>query len=405
MKKSLICSIGALSLTALVGIGALLCNNAAPIRETKALDTTNEYNGVYQFVNDSLSFADIGLFGEIYGDFTVIVKDTEFNHQLSGTTLKFNARFPNSTHYLKLIRPATDSLSEQINTIWEYDPVSHTSSWYHDSSFSDVSILVNSINDESTTDWISFVNNNLEHIENLNFTFARNFNYNAFYQRTSPLNLVVNRQKSAFISGVSFPSSVSDLQKNYVFEVGMFKSNGYFFNKVVVQFDYTNGLDYYQDNSGTLIHPTNTSMEWNTWTDITFVRMSYQLDNNNMVEVCGRELGLYGGDTAYRPYTASWVNDNYRNIEFIEINTFREINKRTIVDIFAMANNTIDNVGYHDGIADIGLQNVIGLFTLAFSSLVPILSISILPNITIGLLLFMPLIAGIIIAIIWIVKR
>lgn len=404
MKKSLICSIGALSLTALVGIGALLCNNAAPIRETKAVDTTYDYNGVYQFTSDLVYFADDTLQAEIYGDFLVIVKDTDYNHQLTGSTLSYNIDSL-SSRTLTLIRPATDTLNEQTYLIWEYDADNDTFTWYQDRSYSDITIEVDSLNNDSISKWEVFANRDLQPLDSLFFTFAKNFNYNAFYQQTEPLNFVVNRSKSAFISGVGCPSSVDDLQKDYIFEVGLFKSNGYYFNKVIVQFDYTMALDYYQDNSGTLIHPTNTSDDWTTWTDITFVRMAYQFDDNTAVQVCGRELGFYGGDTAYRPYTASWVNDDYRNIEFLAINTFREINRRTIVDIFAMANNTIDNVGYHDGVADIGLQNVIGLFTLAFSSLIPIMSISILPNITIGLLLFMPLIAGIIIAIIWIVKR
>lgn len=54
---------------------------------------------------------------------------------------------------------------------------------------------------------------------------------------------------------------------------------------------------------------------------------------------------------------------------------------------------------------DVGTGNAIGLISTAFSGMVPILGISIFPNITLGLLLFLPLIGGIIVLIIKAVSK
>lgn len=56
-------------------------------------------------------------------------------------------------------------------------------------------------------------------------------------------------------------------------------------------------------------------------------------------------------------------------------------------------------------VGSIAMENGFTLLATAFSAVASILSIQILPNITIGLLMFLPLVVGIIIFIVWLVKR
>lgn len=118
----------------------------------------------------------------------------------------------------------------------------------------------------------------------------------------------------------------------------------------------------------------------------------------------------------YQPY--NWLHEDYKSIGVYEASTpylnrvgFSEpmntrslaINNMTIRDIleFDMTQNDygINTNGY------VTIGNVFVLISSAFSSVMPLLSVVIVPGITIGMLLFIPIILTIIIVVIKLVKR
>lgn len=111
-------------------------------------------------------------------------------------------------------------------------------------------------------------------------------------------------------------------------------------------------------------------------------------DNNNLIMLYQR--------------SSNWVNTSYRVLKFFDT---------PFTSQFEALNN-FNNLAYgsdwyadNNVSTDVGLGAVFGLITTAFSSMVPLFAIQIVPGITIGLLLFLPLIAGVIVLIIWVVKR
>lgn len=98
-----------------------------------------------------------------------------------------------------------------------------------------------------------------------------------------------------------------------------------------------------------------------------------------------------------------WLNDNYRTLNIIEdtqtviVDEFLTIEGKSAVQLLQVTSSVTQSV--------MGFTNVFNLMSSAFAGLASILGISILPGITIGLLLFIPLIVVIIISVIKIIKK
>lgn len=118
----------------------------------------------------------------------------------------------------------------------------------------------------------------------------------------------------------------------------------------------------------------------------------------------------------YQPYT--WLSDNYKTISVFEASTpyldrvgFSEslntrslaINNLTIRQIleYDMTQNDygVNTSGY------VGIGNVFILIGDAFSAVLPLLAVTIVPGLSIGMLLFLPVVLTIIIVVIKLVKR
>lgn len=99
-----------------------------------------------------------------------------------------------------------------------------------------------------------------------------------------------------------------------------------------------------------------------------------------------------------------FTNSNFQNIRLFDYNlknnaSIGEYNSQyTIYDVFFL--NNVSSSGSTGQIGD-----VFGMFTTAFNGLTGLFSISILPGITIGVLLFLPLIGIIVFAIIRVIKK
>lgn len=100
----------------------------------------------------------------------------------------------------------------------------------------------------------------------------------------------------------------------------------------------------------------------------------------------------------YLANTTTWATDSYRTLRFLNepsvdiINTINQFN-----------NNTPSSNGGSYVTGDV--SNIFTLIGSAFSGLLPILSTTIIPGITIGVLLFIPLVAMLVFAIIRIIKK
>lgn len=222
------------------------------------------------------------------------------------------------------------------------------------------------------------------------FSFYQVFNYNAPY--TGNLN-------SVFINDADFTSSMSPLIKKITYDLPYFRSNGQFFNRIEVIYTNAYGTRYRDINSNALSIKLCSSDGYGYFTHLQYVNT----DTNFTKAVCFRNFSNYtdnnGDMQIYLDSGVSWVNTDYMQLKFLSVLSPSESN------YLAQFNNntTITGLGGYSG--DIGLGEVFTLLSLAFQSWLPIFNIQIIPGVTIGLMLFLPLITGIIITIIWIVKR
>lgn len=159
---------------------------------------------------------------------------------------------------------------------------------------------------------------------------------------------------------------------------------------------YANGSDtYYGENASVLkIMPQGSLM---------FMYISFVDLNNNEITACYPVYKNRDGGTYYTNLTA-WRSEAFKHLTILEDNTnynggvFSNFdNSRTALSTF--------NIGNTGVLTPNNDTNIFTLFTSAFSSLTSLFAIQIFPNISLGLLFFLPLVVGIIIAIIWIVKR
>lgn len=211
------------------------------------------------------------------------------------------------------------------------------------------------------------------------FTFNPTINYNA------PFGYAI---ASSFVVG--------DAQ-TITYELPWFYSNGLAFNQIQLYYidayatryinqdgdiviNSSSGFAYYSHmcyvNTATNLYITVNSRLWSTYTDSSD-NVQYYLNN-----------------------TSVWANSNYQELIFSDSLT------PTQYDYLSLLNTNL-GIGYIDytGTDNIGLGSVFTLIGLAFSAVAGFLAIQIMPGLSLGVLLFAPLIVGIIIAVIWIVKR
>lgn len=198
----------------------------------------------------------------------------------------------------------------------------------------------------------------------------------------------------------SFAVNDGDMQapnsfRVYEYNLPVFYSGGYIWNKVVVRYINAVALRWY-DSEGKVQTFGQNSFASYMW-------MEYQNTiTNKILVVNSRNSETYeivNGMTQVTINSSSWLSNDFRNLLF-----FQEPSSEQKLNL-SQFNNNIYGDSFQNTTTDVGLGNVFQLLSLAFASWIPILSIQIVPGITIGLLMFLPLIAGIIVLVIWIVKR
>ena len=129
------------------------------------------------------------------------------------------------------------------------------------------------------------------------------------------------------------------------------------------------------------------------------------LDKNSLsnftLQVATRNKYLNSDSDTCINQNVSWLGSEYKTLHFYKV-----VDEQSYYyQVLTMANNNLVANGFNNGTTDVGLGGAFSLLATAFSSISGILAISLFPGITLGLLLFLPLIVGIIIAIIWLIKK
>lgn len=196
----------------------------------------------------------------------------------------------------------------------------------------------------------------------------------------------------------------------------LFKYEGHVFDRITIGLKPLNATHSpYVDSSGNIVNPSDNSGTQEIYV-LSFVSFSQSwnrvadLGNGVYVTYSVPVLSAGKADTPVGgkyPYNGSviWSSES-RTIQIIE-------DKGTTGERFDnrfLGMTDLDLVKFlsqyqSEGIDVVNTAGMFSLFNNAFSSLLPILSVSILPNITLGMLLFIPLVGGIIVVIIRLVKK
>lgn len=217
-----------------------------------------------------------------------------------------------------------------------------------------------------------------------NFTFNNQINYNAPYNASIDSPFILH----TFEGGQEVFS--------YVIELPKFVSNGeifdsirlWYFSGYATSYLDSGGLVKTNDNQGTAYY---NYMEYiNTETN-TQVMVNYRNFVNGNVN---------GSVQTYLTNGSEWKNDNYRKLVFLD-----DLSSSQATLLSQFNNQLMGYTGFGNGETNIGLGNSFSLIAQCFEGVKNIFAIEVLPNISLGVFVFLPLIVGIIITIIWIVKR
>lgn len=222
------------------------------------------------------------------------------------------------------------------------------------------------------------------------YDFTSNFNYNNFYQSDSTF---LNRGNTPVVNAAGSTS------RTFTYSLPWFSSNGIVFDKINVYF-YVTAYNYFEERDGSWNkYESNIANNYYYY----FHHMEYvNSATNYTITACNRVIAPYhevGWTAVYK--NVAWTSDGFQKLSFES--KILDLRMQNILN--SLTSDTIGGFTEIKNDIDIGLGNVFHLLSLAFASWVPILSIQIVPGVSIGLLMFLPLIAGIIVLVIWIVKR
>ena len=216
------------------------------------------------------------------------------------------------------------------------------------------------------------------------FTFSRNFNYNAPYKMPGDSQFVTKQANNII---------------EYSFG-GDFISNGQVFTGIRLVFVDANGTNYFESPGSTLVR-TNNNTNLVQFNYMEYINTMYNIS----VMVCSRNFRTYYNTSSSSTNMAldfgvTWTNSNFQVLNFIT-----ELDSEDLTKL-----NQFNNYDLYTGSTsvptdDVGLGNVFTLLSGAFGAITSIFAIQLLPGISIGLFFFMPLIVGIILFIIWLIKR
>lgn len=245
-------------------------------------------------------------------------------------------------------------------------------------------IYINGGDDVTNETLISWLQQNATLLTELTtFVFNKDFNYNA------PLGLNLSNY---FGGSTTMATHVGAIYR-FTINTGLFLSNGKLYDKIVID---------YMDSGGCYFL-INSTLTLGTSGMLTYHALGFGISGTNTYDFVNyRDQSQYikvgTGEVPHTYYESSstWVNDSWRYLTFS-----RKLSNDENITLNKFNNNNQyvpSEVGTGDG-------NIFNLFTSVFQSIAPILAVTILPNLTIGILIFIPLVVGIIIFIIDKIKK
>lgn len=280
----------------------------------------------------------------------------------------------------------------EANQYGGYDAVlvySSLSGW-SDTDYIDISIanLYDPNKDYDNRFLIDWFNNNgvMLNSDFTTFTFNTQINYNA------PINGTLN---SPFVNQVGN----GDTAYTKIYDLPLFESNGQLFDRIKLWYINALSMRYIDSNSGNIYACTRQDLMYYSYMEYINTTTEETIAVNFRNFYIGNDPSASNSVQTALDNGSNWVNTDYRVLKFQ--NPFDNDQRNSL----AQFNNDTNLNGLTPTSSNVGLGNVFTLMGSAFSGLSGLLAIQILPNITIGLLLFIPLIVMIILAVIWIVKR
>lgn len=232
------------------------------------------------------------------------------------------------------------------------------------------------------------------------FEFNKTFNYNA------PLGSTLFSVGSKLESGnwVNYTDETDGYAHLYI---GDFESGGSQYNGLVIHYSRQSANNqvyiYNSETDSTYTLENGTLIYTELWYVVFSNPLNPSYDNLTKRDIVNkRDIIWYYSEVYGLPgygysNSTTWVVDNFRYLTIK--GGYRNAVERN--QLYSFNNNnqyTPANIGTGDA-------NVFNLFSNVFTAVAPILSIMILPNITIGMLVFIPLVAALIFFIIHIIKK
>lgn len=266
----------------------------------------------------------------------------------------------------------------QTNVIFaSYDKIFHSWFWVDDEFknifFSDYQSPINDTQNINLINWY-YDNATLLSDAPVRFEFLSQINYNG------PFGQSID---SMFINANNTSSTT------FIIDLPFFVSNGNVYNQIKCW--YLNGasMGYKADNGTVATNTNNQTWYFQSMEYINTITQESTTVNYRKFEV-GNNTTLVKGST--------WKASSYR---YLYINSSLTPEQRESLECF---NNDYFS-GVTDVTSDVGIGNVFTLLGSAFGGLTALWSIQILPGLSLGLFLFLPLIVIVIITIIKLVKR
>lgn len=217
----------------------------------------------------------------------------------------------------------------------------------------------------------------------VDFVFNKDFNFNA------PLGLNLSNYFGGSTSMATLIPGAGIYRITY--DLPLFYSNGYVYDGIAIDYAGAHGNHFLINNN--LVLGDEGALSY-------FALGFRRAGTSTFDFVNYRDTSQYQNLSTdivhtYMLQTSTWVNDAWRYITFLS-----PLSDTQNVKINAFNNNNQYNGGIYNG-----GDNVFTLIASAFTGLMPLLSTMILPNITIGMLLLIPLVVMLVFAIIKIIKK
>lgn len=219
------------------------------------------------------------------------------------------------------------------------------------------------------------------------FTFNNQINF------MYPFGMTLSNFTGDYASGMIevLPNTLQRVK----YSTGLFYSNGEYFNEIWYDLQPGWSTTYDYNTNSNVLDIRNGPQ--NSWSYYCMIYNNTLTGSNKIVNMRdSQSYELNGGYGQYLLQSSTWLNDNYRYISYCSMP------KETLTKLQGFNNN---NANFSTGNISGSGSDVFSLLTYAFTALVPFFSVMILPGISMGVLIFTPLVVVVLFAIMRIIKK